>query len=126
MDAKSILIVDDDADLVLANRLVLESAGYEVDEAPNGAVALAKMRASKPDLVIMDVMMTTPLDGYHTIQQVAHDPDLSGIPVLMVSSITASEYAARFPTNEPLPIRDFVAKPVDPEDLLKRIKRYLR
>lgn len=126
MDTKTILIVDDDADLTLANRLVLESAGYAVEEAADGATALKKMRANKPDLVLMDVMMATPMDGYHTVQQMAHDNDLSGIPILMISAVTASEYAAQFPTTGPLPIRDFIAKPVAPEALLKKIQRYLR
>ena len=76
MDQKKILIVDDDADLVLANRLVLESAGYAVDEAANGAECLEKLRASLPNLVLMDVMMANPLDGYLTTQQIFDDESL--------------------------------------------------
>ena len=125
MENKKILIVDDDADLTLANRLILESAGYDVEEAANGEMALEKMRADKPDLVLMDVMMTNPLDGYHTTQQIADDPQLSRIPILMVSAITTSVYASSFPTNELLSIREFISKPVDPETLLKKIKRHV-
>lgn len=126
MESKKILIVDDDSDLVLATRLVLESAGYEVSEAATGEEGLEKMRAEKPDLVLMDVMMANPLDGYFTTQQISDDPELSQIPILMVSSITTSQYADTFPTNQYLDIREFISKPIEPEQLLAKIKRYLR
>ena len=126
MESKKILVVDDDADLVLATRLVLESAGYTVEEASTGEAGLEKMRAVTPDLVLMDVMMSNPLDGYHTTQQIADDPVLSKVPVVMVSSIATSQYAETFPTNQHLAIRDFISKPVEPEQLLAKIKRYVQ
>lgn len=125
MASKNILIVDDDPDIVLANRLVLESAGYAVEEAASGDECLAKMRASLPDLVLMDVMMANPLDGYHTTQQIADDPHLRQTPILMISSITTSQYAATFPTDQYLDIREFISKPVEPEVLLRKIKQFL-
>jgi len=123
---KTILIVDDDPDLVLATRLVLESAGYSVEEASSGEEGLEKMRAAAPDLVLMDVMMANPLDGYYTTQQIADDAALNRIPILMVSAITDSQYAERFPTDQHLDIREFISKPVEPQQLLQRIKRYVR
>lgn len=125
MEPKRILIVDDDPDLVLATRLVLESAGYVVDEASSGEAGLARMREITPDLVLMDVMMAQPLDGYFTTQQIADDPVLNRIPVVMISSIAGSQYAAAFPTDQFLNVREFVSKPVDPEQLLGKIKSYL-
>ncbi len=126
MEPKRILIVDDDPDLVLATRLVLESAGYVVDEAATGDEGLAQMRATPPDLVLMDVMMAHPLDGYHTTQQIADDPALSKIPIVMISSIAGSQYAETFPTNQLLSIREFISKPIEPEQLLAKVKRYAR
>ena len=126
MDQKRILVVDDDADLVLANRLVLESAGYIVDEAADGAESLEKMQAKLPDLVLMDVMMANPLDGYHTTQQIFDDPALREVPIVMISSIATSQYAAAFPTDQYLNILEFVSKPIDPETLLKKLKGWLR
>lgn len=125
MTQKTILIVDDDPDIVLANRLVLESAGYAVEEAESGEACLAKMRARRPDLVLMDVMMTNPLDGYYTTQQISDDPQLREIPILMVSSITTSQYAAAFPTDQYLNIREFISKPVEPEILLGKIRQHV-
>ncbi|HOT90896.1 MAG TPA: response regulator [Anaerolineae bacterium] len=125
MAKKTVLIVDDDPDIVLANRLVLESAGYAVEEAASGEECLAKMRAHLPDLVLMDVMMANPLDGYHTTQQISDDPQLRRVPILMVSSITTSQYAAAFPTDQFLDIREFISKPVEPEVLLTKINQHI-
>ena len=106
MTQKTILVVDDDPDIVLANRLVLESAGYAVEEAESGKAGLAKMRASRPDLVLMDVMMANPLDGYYTTQQIADDPHLRGIhPDDLVHYHIA---ICRVPTDQYLNIREFI------------------
>lgn len=126
MAEKRILIVDDDPDLVLATRLVLESAGYVVDEAASGEACLAQMRAAKPDLVLMDVMMAYPLDGYYTTQQIGSDPELRDVPVLMVSSIADSPHAEAFPTNQYVNIVGFIAKPIEPEALLARVRKLVR
>lgn len=126
MSQKRILIIDDDADLVLANRMVLESAGYLVDEAPNGKEGLVKMRANRPDLVLMDVMMAGPLEGYYTTQQIFDDPALREIPIVMISSISTTQFAASFPTDQYLNILEFISKPVEPETLLAKIEGWLK
>jgi len=125
MEPKIILLVDDDADLVLANRLVLESAGYQVESAANGQEGLQKMRERKPALVLMDVMMASPLEGYYITQQIAEDPELRAIPIIMVSSIASTQYAESFPTDQYLNIVEFISKPIEPEKLLERVKLYV-
>jgi CheY-like chemotaxis protein len=122
---KRILIVDDDPDFKLSHRIVLESAGYLVDEASDGEEGLLKMQANRPDLILMDVMMASPLDGYYTTQQISGDSALSGIPILMVSSIADTQYAQAFPTDQYLDIREFISKPIEPEKLLTKVKRHL-
>ncbi len=124
MAQKRILLIDDDPDFSLAHRLVLESAGYIVDEAADGEEGLAKMQANKPDLILMDVMMTSPLEGYYTTQQISDDPGLSRIPILMVSAIASTQYAQAFPTDQYLDIREFISKPIEPKKLLEKVKRY--
>ncbi len=126
MEQKRILIVDDDPDIVLTSRLVLESAGYLVDEAGNGKACLEKLRENLPDLILMDVMMANPLDGYYTTQQISDDPELRQVPIVMISSIATSQYAEAFPTNQYLEIREFISKPVEPDKLLKVVKRYAK
>lgn len=126
MAPKYILLVDDDPDLTLANRLVLESAGYQVGTASSGQEGLQKMRERKPDLVLMDVMMASPLEGYYVTQQIAEDPALREVPIIMVSSIASTQYAETFPTDQYLNIVEFISKPIEPEKLLERVKLYVQ
>jgi len=125
MTQNRILVVEDDPDITLSHRLVLESAGYVVDEAASGAIALEKMRTNVPDLILMDVMMANPLDGYYTTQEIADDATLCHIPILMISAITTSQYANAFPTNQYLEIREFISKPIAPDTLLKKVKQHI-
>jgi CheY-like chemotaxis protein len=120
-----ILVVDDDPDFVEAARLVLESAGHNVISAADGDKGLRKVRQEHPDLVILDVIMKTVLDGLYMSQQMAGNPEQSGIPILMVTSIANSDYAALFPTDEYIHIDEFVTKPIAPKDLLERVARLL-
>ena len=120
-----ILIVDDDPDFVEATRIVLESAGYEVTSAADGDEGLRKVREEKSDLVILDVIMKTVLDGLHMSREMASDPDQYETPILMVTSVANSDYAALFPTDEYIHIDGFVCKPVAPDDLLRRVAAML-
>jgi len=120
-----ILIVDDDPDFVEATRLVLLSAGYQVVSASDGDKGLAMVRKEAPDLVVLDVIMKTVLDGLHVSQEMADDPDHADIPILMVTSIANSDYAALFPTDEYIHIDDFVSKPIAPDTLLQRVDKLL-
>ena len=118
-----ILIVDDDPDFVETTRLVLESAGYEVLSASNGAEGLRQVTTHQPDLVILDVIMASVLDGLNLSRQMADNPLLHDIPILMVTSIANTDYAALFPTDEYIHIDDFVSKPIAPQDLLRHAAR---
>jgi len=121
-----ILIVDDDPDFVEATRMVLESAGYSVASAADGDEGLQQVAAEKPDVVILDVVMKTVLDGLNMSQKMADDPEQHDVPILMVTSIANSDYAALFPTDDYIHIDDFVSKPIVPDDLLRRVASLLR
>jgi len=121
-----ILVVDDDPDFVEATRMVLEPAGYEVITAADGDEGLERSRSENPDLVILDVIMSTVLDGLSMSQRMGEDPEQAAIPILMVTSIANSDYRELFPTDEYVHIDDFVSKPIAPEDLLQRVSRLLR
>ncbi len=123
---KTILVVDDDPDFVEATRMVLEKAGYDVISAADGDAGLKMAREVKPDLVILDVIMKTVLDGLHMSRQMADDPVQRQTPILMVTSIANSDYAALFPTDEYIHIDDFVSKPIAPDDLLRRVGALLK
>ena len=120
-----ILLVDDDPLFAKVTQLVLSSAGYEVITAKGGQEALALMRDDKPDLVVLDIMMDSILDGVNVSRVMWADAELREIPVVMVSSIASSEYASHFPNEEHLNASDFLFKPVQPSELLQSIKRIL-
>lgn len=119
----TILIVDDDPDFVEMTRAVLETEGYRVITAASGNEALACMRRQHPSLVVLDVMMEGLLDGLDASRAMRLDQSLQRIPIIMVSSITSSEYAGMFPTDEYLPIDVFLSKPVNPARLLQEVER---
>ena len=120
-----ILIVDDDPDFLLINRAILESEGYEVLEAANGSEALEIMRQDRPDLVLLDVMMSTTLEGVDVSREIESDPDLKDVPIVMISSIATSEYAAEFPDDERIPIAGWISKPIQPAVLLRTVRRFV-
>lgn len=122
----TILIVDDDPDFVEMTRTVLESEGYRVLSARSGNEALAYMRRQHPSLVILDVMMEGLLDGLDASRAMRLDQNLQRIPIIMVSSITSSEYAGMFPTDEYIPVDTFLSKPVNPARLLEEVRRLAR
>jgi len=122
-----ILVVDDDPDVVEADRLVLETAGYRVGAAYSGSEALQKLRAGGVDLVILDVMMAYPTEGFHLTYELKDDPKLRDIPVLMVTAVEDRLGQKLDPVRdaEYLPVADFVRKPVDPEELVARVRKLL-
>jgi len=120
-----ILIVDDDPDFVEMTRIVLEQQGYKIDSASNGGEALQAIRADKPDLVVLDVIMSSILDGLSVTQELQDDPEHRDIPILMVTSIANTDYAALFPTDEYVHISAFMTKPIAPDELLSQVKRLL-
>ena len=121
-----ILVVDDDPEFVEITRMILEANGYEVASASNGEQALQSMRQDKPDLVLLDVMMSTVLDGLNVSHEIQADPNLKDMPVIMVSSIITSPHASLFPTDEYIPIDAWISKPMDPDDLLEKVRRLVR
>ena len=120
-----ILVVDDDPDFVEATRLVLEPNGYEVISAADGSEGLAKVQDERPDLVILDIMMASVLDGLSMSRRMQEDPQLRRIPILMVTSIANTDYAVLFPTDEYIHIDGFMSKPISPDKLLSAIERLL-
>lgn len=120
-----ILVVDDDPDFVEATRIILEKAGHTTIEASSGNEGYQKMKSEKPDLVILDVIMDTVLDGLTITQRIHEDQEIKDIPIIMVTSIANTDYAALFPTDEYIHINAFMSKPVEPADLLRQINKLL-
>lgn len=120
-----ILIIDDDPDFVNATRMVLEKEGYTVTSAPGGKTGIQKALDQQPDLIILDVMMDSVLDGLSTCRKMHGNPLTSDIPIVMVTSIANTDYAALFPTDEYIHMDAFLSKPIDPGVLMKKVQRIL-
>jgi CheY-like chemotaxis protein len=120
-----ILVVDDDPDFVAITSKVLTTAGHQVVTAANGTAALAAMREQPPDLVLLDIMMSTVLDGLDVSEEMRSDPDLKDVPIIMISSIADTEHAAVFPSDGYLHVDAWISKPIQPEDLLNKVSRHL-
>jgi len=114
-----ILVVDDLEDNLFLLQTVLEAEGYEVDTALNGSLALAKISASPPDLVLLDVTMPG-MGGYEVTQHIRSNENLPFFPILLV---TAHEEAN---ARQGLDVGadDFIRKPIDFDELLARVKRF--
>ncbi|OQA41765.1 MAG: Response regulator PleD [Chloroflexi bacterium ADurb.Bin325] len=125
MSKAKILIVDDDPDFVEYIRTVLEANDYQTASAGNSDQGMRVLSRDKPDLVVLDVIMSSILDGLTLSQRMAEDPALMDIPIIMVTSIANTDYLALFPTDENIHIDAFLTKPIAPAELLRQIERLL-
>ena len=122
-----ILLVDDDLDFVESTKTVLESKPYEVIVAYEGDEGLRKAREEDPDLILLDIIMPVK-DGFTAAEQLKKDPQLSKIPVLMLTSFSqrVGETPLSISRGFTLEAEDYIEKPVTPENLLMSIDRYLK
>lgn len=115
-----ILIVDDIPDNIFLLQTFLESEGYQVDVAESGDVALAKIEADPPDLVLLDVMMPE-MNGYEVTRRIRQNQQLPFIPVVLVTGYHFSTAAEGFEVGAD----GFIRKPVDFDELLDRVRTIL-
>lgn len=87
METKKILIVDDDIDVITVVKAILNNNGYEVISANDKIEGIKKAWAEKPDLAILDVMMTTHFEGFEMAKELSENPEFNNMPVMMLSSI---------------------------------------
>ena len=122
-----ILLIDDDTDFIEATKTVLEAAPYEVIVAFEGDEGLKKAREETPDLILLDIIMPVK-DGFTAAEQLKKDPQLSEIPVLMLTSFSAKGPGTSIPRSRGfgLEAEDYIEKPVAPKDLLAKVKQYLK
>jgi DNA-binding response OmpR family regulator len=124
-----ILVVDDDPDILEAISMILESQGYEVVTACDGVEGLANLKAEKPDLLILDLLMPK-MDGFAVCKEL-QDPRWArykDIPILILTSVReeASRRRYELETGLELDVDDYVEKPVAPDTLLERVGRLIK
>ena len=124
-----ILVVDDDPDILEAISMILDSQGYKVVTARDGMEGLANLKAEKPDLLILDLLMPK-MDGFAVCKEL-QDPrwaKYKGIPILILTSVReeASRRRYELETGLELDVDDYVEKPVSPDTLLERVGRLIK
>ena len=127
--AEKILIVDDDSDVLDALTMVLESRGYQVITAQDGIEGLACLKAEKPDLMILDLLMPK-MDGFGVMKEL-RDPrwaEFSEMPILIQTAVReeASRRRYKLETGVELGADDYVEKPTSPDILLARVKKLVK
>jgi CheY-like chemotaxis protein len=126
--AKKVLVIDDDNDFVESVVNLLEARGYTVTAASNGKEGLEKAKAKKPDLILLDVMMTTKDEGFNVARELQAIDGVKGTPVIMVTGVR-KEMNLPFgfePDETWLPVKQILEKPVKPETLLSAMADALK
>ena len=117
MAITKILIVDDSPTERYYLTDILVKNGFAVSTADNGEDALVKMRADRPELILMDVVMPG-ANGFQVTRAIARDPELAAVPVIICSS--KNQETDRI-WGMRQGAKDYFVKPVDPSQLLARI-----
>ncbi len=130
MANEKILIVDDDLDLTEALKVILENDNYSVSTASDRAEGMEKIKAEQPDLIILDVMMSTWQDGFEMARELKSDPQLiKNTPILMMTGVrdkTGIDFKSTAGDPTWCPVDGFLDKPVEPEVLLAEVGKLLQ
>ena len=118
-----IAIIDDDPDILEASRLVLESKGHEVITAEHPDEGYVIVTEKKPDLIILDVVMDEPDDGFFLAQRFRKENITT--PILMYTSISKA-MGLKYGKNDLVPVDDFVEKPISPAELIEKVENLLK
>jgi two-component system, OmpR family, alkaline phosphatase synthesis response regulator PhoP len=121
--ANKVLMVDDDHEFVDATTNLLDAKGYNVISASNGKEGFEKAKAEKPDIILLDVMMTTKTEGFDVAREIHKDDTLKNTPVIIISGVRKEmNLPFRFEPDEVwLPVKAVLEKPIKPDVLLSNI-----
>ncbi len=121
MDKKLIFIVDDDREIRELLQEVLESEDYRVDTISDGIKLFDKLKVTKPDLILLDVMMSW-IDGLDICSSIKNNKLYENIPIIFITAYKNDEVENQM--NESL-ANDYIFKPFKIEDLLDKIQKFL-
>jgi CheY-like chemotaxis protein len=126
--SNKVLMIDDDPEFVEAISNLLDAKGYDVHTASNGKDGVAKAKAENPDIILLDVMMTTKNEGFNVARELHDDQRLQNTPIIVMTGIRR-EMNLPFgfePDETWLPVKRVLEKPVKPEVLLSAISENIR
>lgn len=122
-DPIRILVVDDDPDLLAATGRILKSSGYETREARNGAEALEQVKAERPHLILLDVVLPD-ISGIEVCRRIKRDPDTATAHVILISSFQQTE--ANQSEGLESGADDYIVRPIDTRTFLARVASAVR
>ena len=119
--SRSVLVVDDEPNIVLSLEFIMRQAGFEVRVARDGDEALGAIEASPPDLVLLDVMMPK-RDGYDVCQTIRANPAWKAIHIIM---LTAKGRDIEREKGMALGADDYITKPFSTREVIARVEQFL-
>lgn len=127
---REILLVDDDRDIRDSLKIILEKNGYATRTAGNGREALAELKKGKPDLMILDVMMSTDTEGFDLAYELKNTPGFENMPIIILTSFlekVREDGPDKFQNilGEQWPAKWLFEKPVNPQKLLAKVQGIL-
>ncbi|MHC4659315.1 MAG: response regulator [Planctomycetota bacterium] len=128
MENAKILVVDDDQDIRDSLQVILEGRQYTVSTAADKKEGMEKVKSEKPDLLILDVMMSSWQDGFEMARELKNDPQFKDIPILMLTGIkdqTGIDFKSTAGDPTWCPVDGFLEKPVEPDVLLPEVEKLL-
>jgi two-component system alkaline phosphatase synthesis response regulator PhoP len=127
MSQKVVLIVDDEPDVIAIVGGRLRKAGFAVEGAYNGTEAIEKVKAKRPDCIVLDVMMPEK-DGYEVCAELKKDPELSDIPIVMLTAVADHVSSTRYSHFDGMSMEadDYIPKgPDSTEQIVESVKELL-
>ena len=126
MSKKTILLVDDEPDLVMILKQNLQAAGYDIEVAYNGVEAIAKVKAKIPDAIVLDVMMPEK-DGYAVCSELKGDEKYEDIPIIMLTAVSDHVSSTQYSHAHGMDMEadDYLPKPASPEEVIESLQSLL-
>ena len=123
MAKKTVIVIDDDPDVLEATKVILEGAGFAVVTAPTGPEGVSRIREGGINCILLDVMMAKDTEGFHIAQELKADPKTSRIPIIMLTSVSKKTGFEFSPAADKdfMPVELFLEKPVDPKRLVQAV-----
>lgn len=127
MSKKTILVIDDDIDLVEIIRVTLENEGYDVIDAQSGDRGMAMAKEQDPDLILLDVMMGQVDEGFQVAYALRNDAVTKETPILMLTAVAEQTGFEFDPSKDKdfLPVNEFLEKPISPRNLVDMVRKHL-
>jgi DNA-binding response OmpR family regulator len=118
-----IAVIDDDLDILDASSLLLKANGFDVVTATNPDDGYKIIKEKSPDLIILDVIMNEPDDGFFLAQKLRREK--ISTPIIMYTSVSKT-LGIGYGKSDMVPVDDFVEKPISPEQLISKVKKLLK